>query len=179
MAIELNTRRLRLRPLVAEDQCALAALFADRSVRQHLAMADLSQHGAAGFAAGFIASSRDEWRDGGCGALAVVSRAPGSQDSAIGYCGLRLLPDRISAVELLYALAPVHWGQGLATEAAGAVLKWGFENLAVREIQAFARSEHTASRRVMEKLGLHYLGETGRYYGETLAAYGLPRPKRP
>jgi len=54
---------------------------------------------------------------------------------------------------------------------------WGFANLAVREIQAFTRREHAASRWVLEKLGLRHLGETDRYYGETLAAYGVPRPE--
>ncbi|MDP6872569.1 MAG: GNAT family N-acetyltransferase [Alphaproteobacteria bacterium] len=182
MVIELTTPRLRLRPLVAGDQAVMTALFADDAVRRHLALGSLSDQGAANFAASFIASSHDEWRDGGCGALAVVldenSRRGDltAPSPAIGYCGLRLLPDRISAVELLYALLPAHWGQGLATEAAGAVLRWGFENLAVREIQAFTRSEHAASRRVMEKLGMDYLGETDRYYGETLAVYSLPRP---
>ena len=81
------------------------------------------------------------------------------------------------AVELLYALSPAYWGRGLATEAAGAVVDWGFANLAVPEIQAFTRKEHTASRRVLEKLGLRHLDETDRYYGETLAAYCTPRPK--
>ena len=168
----------------------MAALFADGAVRKHLSLGSLDAKGALNFAASFIAASRDEWRDGGCGALAVVPRGPGgksdgkfsgqsdrpSQQPAIGYCGLRLLPDRITAVELLYALAPTHWGRGLATEAAGASLDWGFANLAVREIQAFTRAEHAASRRVLEKLGLRHLGETDRYYGETLVVYSRPRP---
>ncbi|MBT4170140.1 MAG: GNAT family N-acetyltransferase, partial [Rhodospirillaceae bacterium] len=59
---------------------------------------------------------------------------------------------------------------------AGAILDWGFANLAVREIQAFTRAEHAASRRVLEKLGLRHLGETDRYYGETLVVYSRPRP---
>lgn len=168
--------------MVAGDQAVMTALFADDAVRRYLALGRLGQKGAANFAASFIAGSQDEWRDGGCGALAIALRETDGGDGragenlVIGYCGLRLLPDRISAVELLYALLPVHWGRGLATEAATAVLHWGFANLAVHEIQAFTRSEHLASRRVMEKLGMGYLGETDRYYGETLAAYGLPRP---
>ncbi len=85
------------------------------------------------------------------------------------------MPDRISAVELLYALGQDHWGRGLAAEAARAVMDWGFANLPVREILAFTRPEHGASRRVMEKLGLSHVGETGRYYGETLSAYSLAR----
>ncbi len=182
MVIELSTPRLCLRPLVAGDGAAMAVLFADEAVRKHLAVGPLDARGAANFAASFISASADEWRDGGCGALAVVPHDQGRQSGrqpAIGYCGLRLLPDRITAVELLYALGSSHWRQGLATEAAGAVLEWGFANLPVREIQAFTRPKHAASRRVLEKLGLRHLGETDRYYGETLAVYSLPRPPLP
>ena len=181
MAIELVTHRLLLRPFVDGDQAALADLFADPAVRRHLAMAPMAPKGAANFAAGFMRASYDEWREGGCGVLAIVPRrgtpdkAPRDGPMAIGYCGLRLLPDRISAVELLYALGQTHWGQGLAGEAARAVMDWGFANLPVREILAFTRPEHGASRRVLEKLGLTHRGETNRYYGETLAAYSQAR----
>ena len=174
MAVELITTRLLLRPLAEGDRAALSDLFADEAVRRHLALGPMPKTGAGKFAASFIRGSRDEWREGHCGALAMVRRA---ENRTIGYCGLRLLPDRISAVELLYAVAQVHWGQGLATEAARAVIDWGFANLPVREIHAFTRPDHGASRRVMEKLGLLYRGETDRYYGETLAAYGLARPE--
>ncbi|MBT7757802.1 MAG: GNAT family N-acetyltransferase [Rhodospirillaceae bacterium] len=183
MRFELTTCRLLLRPFDDGDQAAMADLFADEAVRRQLAMAPMGTADAADFAARFIRASRDEWQDGGCGVLAIVARRgaadmrlrDGDEDRAIGYCGLRLLPDRISAVELSYALAQIHWGRGLAVEAARAVLDWGFANLPVREILAITRPEHAASRRVMEKLGLVHRGETDRYYGETLAAYGLTR----
>lgn len=181
MTIELFTARLMLRPFVDGDQPALAALFADGAVRRHLALGTMGAQGAANLATNLIRGSHAEWREGGCGALAIVPRrgaqvSVGAADRVIGYCGLRLLPDRISAVELLYGLGQPHWDQGLATEAASALVTWGFANLPVREILAFTRPEHVASRRVMEKLGLAHRGETDRYYGETLAAYGLTRP---
>ncbi len=44
----------------------------------------------------------------------------------IGFCGLRR-PDDASGVEVLYGIAPAHWGRGLATEVAFAVLRYGFE----------------------------------------------------
>jgi len=181
MAIELLTARLLLRPFNDGDQPALAALFADAAVRRHLAMGPMGAHGAANLATSFIRGSHAEWREGGCGALAIVPRRDiqvlaGDAHRVIGYCGLRLLPDRISAVELLYGLGQTHWARGLATEAASALITWGFANLPVREILAFTRPEHVASRRVMEKLGLAHRGETDRYYGETLAAYSLARP---
>jgi RimJ/RimL family protein N-acetyltransferase len=50
---------------------------------------------------------------------------------------------------------PVHaWGQGFATEAASAVMKYGFESLGWPEVVAITSRLNMRSRRVMEKLGM-------------------------
>ena len=191
MPVKLATPRLRLRPFKAADPgdlTALTDLFADEAVQKYLAVGPMGPKGAKNFAKTFIRASADEWREGGLGVLAVVpleavpfeavadDRASSIPAPAvIGYCGLRHLPDRISAVELVYALAQRHWGQGLATEAAGAVINWGLANFDMVEILAFTRPEHVASRRVMEKVEMAFQGETDRYYGKTLAVYGRGR----
>ncbi len=178
MNLELVTSRLLLRPFAQGDLPAMADLFADEVVQRYLSVGHLGPTGARNFAATFMASSHDEWREGGCGVLAVVPRGESGGDGGaapIGYCGLRCLPDRVSAVELVYALSQSHWGRGLATEAARALVDWGFAHLPVREIIALSRPEHTASRRVMEKAGMVFQGETDRYYGESLATYSRPR----
>ena len=176
MDMEIVTARLSLRSFLDEDLPALADLFADGAVQQHLAVGPMGPSGAREFAATFIRNSHDEWREGGCGVLSVVPRSGDGEVEAIGFCGLRQLPDRISAVELVYALGQGHWGQGFATEAARAVLEWGIDHLTVREILAFTRPDHIASRRVMEKAGMSFQSETDRYYGENLAIYSLARP---
>ena len=48
------------------------------------------------------------------------------------------------------------WGQGLATEVATSFLEAAFGPLALRDVVAFTLPSNRASRRVMEKLGLHY-----------------------
>jgi RimJ/RimL family protein N-acetyltransferase len=53
-----------------------------------------------------------------------------------------------------YAIARVHWGRGLATEAARAALEWGFAEHDVVEIWASTDLANVRSRRVMEKLGM-------------------------
>ncbi|MFP6773028.1 MAG: GNAT family N-acetyltransferase [Alphaproteobacteria bacterium] len=186
MAVKILTSRLLLRRFTQTDLPALPEMFADTAVQEYLAIGLMGPKGARAFAETFIRASDDEWREGGCGVMAMVPRgggdgAPDDPPNAplVGYCGLRHLPDRISAVEVVYALRQDRWGQGLATEAARAVLDWGFETLPVREILAFTRPPHAASRRVMEKAGMEFQGETDRYYGEILAVYGLSRPGNP
>jgi RimJ/RimL family protein N-acetyltransferase len=57
-------------------------------------------------------------------------------------------------VEIGWRLAAAYWGQGLATEGAREVVRYGFESLALNEIVAFTVPGNMRSRRVMEKLGM-------------------------
>ena len=59
-------------------------------------------------------------------------------------------------VEIGWRVARAHWGRGLATEAALAAAEYGFQTLALKEILAFTTPANTASRRVMEKIGMTY-----------------------
>jgi RimJ/RimL family protein N-acetyltransferase len=75
----------------------------------------------------------------------------------IGYVGLvipgfeaRFTP----CVEIGWRLAVSHWGRGLATEGAHAIVRHGFERLALAEIVSFTVPANVRSRRVMEKLGM-------------------------
>ena len=47
------------------------------------------------------------------------------------------------------------WGHGYATEAAREALRFGFEDAALEEIVSFTAVSHSASRRVMERIGMH------------------------
>ena len=69
----------------------------------------------------------------------------------IGYCGFVNSDD---APEIGWRLAPEYWGQGLATEAARAVLTHGFETLGFQRVIATVQAANVASIRVIEKLGM-------------------------
>ncbi len=93
-----------------------------------------------------------------------------------GECGLRILFG-CGDIELHYVLARNHWGKGLATEAAAAALRHGFEKLALDRVVAFALPTNAPSFRVMEKLGMAFertgtFGDTAViYFAITRAAY--------
>jgi ribosomal-protein-alanine N-acetyltransferase len=92
----------------------------------------------------------------------------------VGFCGLRHFRfEKESAdadeVEILYGLAPAHWGKGLATEAAAAVVRYGFEVLGLTRICAGADPPNQDSFRVMERLGMRFLRRTA--VGELEAVY--------
>ena len=58
------------------------------------------------------------------------------------------------AVEVEWRLHPDHWGHGYATEAAGASLRFGFDEAGLTEVVAFTTTLNTRSQAVMERIGM-------------------------
>ncbi len=56
--------------------------------------------------------------------------------------------------ELHYGIGRAHWGKGLTTEAARAIVAFGFENYGLEKIFAVADLRNRRSWRVMEKVGM-------------------------
>jgi ribosomal-protein-alanine N-acetyltransferase len=81
--------------------------------------------------------------------------AEGADGALLGFCGLRHLDDG-PEVEVLYGVAPSEWGRGLATEMALAMLRHGFERVGLPVILGIADTANTASRRVLEKIGMTF-----------------------
>jgi len=76
----------------------------------------------------------------------------------VGFCGLRPIDDT-REIELLYALVRERWGEGLATEAANAVLRHAFLRLGLERVAGRTDSPNLASVRVLERLGMQFEGE--------------------
>ena len=75
----------------------------------------------------------------------------------IGFVGLsipRFESHFTPCVEIGWRLACEHWGRGYATEAANAVLAFGFESLQLDQIVSFTVPKNVRSRRVMERIGM-------------------------
>jgi RimJ/RimL family protein N-acetyltransferase len=62
--------------------------------------------------------------------------------------------DDTPEIELLYGISMPYWGMGLATEAARAAVRYGFEEVGLDRIVGIADRENIASRRVLEKIGM-------------------------
>ncbi|QRM55905.1 GNAT family N-acetyltransferase [Sinorhizobium sp. BG8] len=91
----------------------------------------------------------------GLGFFALALRG---SNEAIGFCGLNraslepCLPE--GTVEIGWRLAPEHWGHGYVTEAALALLAYGFKDLALPEIVSFAVAANRRSTAVMKRIGM-------------------------
>ncbi|MBC7465855.1 MAG: GNAT family N-acetyltransferase [Bdellovibrio sp.] len=79
-------------------------------------------------------------------------------EKLIGTVGCFVVSKVSKSMELAYALAENHWGQGLMTEAAVAVMDYCFKEFGLKRIQARCKVENIGSRRVMEKAGMTFEG---------------------
>jgi ribosomal-protein-alanine N-acetyltransferase len=164
----VETERLLLRPLTGTDlEDYTQFIFADAEVMRYLPKRELTPRERAERTIAFF---RDHWAQRGYGAWAVTDKLTGH---FIGHCGLNYLAEA-DEVEVLYALSKAYWRQGLATEAARASTRFGFEKVNLARLIALAVPENIASRRVLERLGFSYEKEV-HYFGLDLVRYALPR----
>ena len=76
----------------------------------------------------------------------------------IGNCGVRRKAENDWEADICYELAPDYWGKGCATEAALAIINFGFQELKLHRISSSCIADNAASARVLEKVGLQLEG---------------------
>jgi len=105
-----------------------------------------------------IASMARHWADRGFGWYAFHDRGSGALVARGGPHATHVAGR--DEVEIGWTVDPDRWGQGLATELGAASVAHAFGPLGLAEVVSFTLIENRASRRVMEKLGFAYEGET-------------------
>ena len=143
------TDRLALRELRLADAAAVAERAGDKRVARYL-LAVPSPYPVA-LASRWIAGRIAWWPQGRGVTLAIARRdAP---EALIGSVSLRRY-QRDRRAELGYWLGAESWGAGFATEAAGALIDYGFRELQLLRVYAQVLEGNAASCHVLDKLGL-------------------------
>lgn len=147
----IETERLLLRPFKLDDAGALFTIYQDPQVMRYVGKAPVT-----------LADERNRLRRHiknhylrlGYGLLATVLKDTGA---VIGRCGfLNWKIEGRQRTEVGYLLARAHWGQGLATEAAQALVHFGFGTLRKRRLISLIHPDNAASIRVALKIGMAY-----------------------
>jgi RimJ/RimL family protein N-acetyltransferase len=149
MTSVITTARLTLRPLRVEDLDSVHALWTDAGVRRFLFDDQIISREQA---ASEISQSIERFETDGCGLWGAWLR---KESELVGFCGYRPFHEP-PQLQLLYAFYPNQWSKGLATEAARAVIRFGFEALCCESVIASADAPNAASLRVMEKTGMTF-----------------------
>jgi RimJ/RimL family protein N-acetyltransferase len=182
--MELVTERLILREFVAGDWPAVLAYQRDPRYLRLYEWPDRTEADVRRFVNTFIEQQKQRPRTRF--QLAVTLKDGGR---LIGNVGIRVTPrNRVSSeklgfyheAEIGYELAPDEWRRGYATEAARAIVRFGFEELGLHRIGAWCVADNVASARVLEKVGMTLEGRLrdkehykGRYWDVLM--YGMVR----
>lgn len=142
-----TTERLLVRRLDADDLDALHAVYGDREAMHFVEDGEPLSRARC---AEWVTVTERNYATRGYGMSAVVLAAAGE---VVGFCGL-VHPGGQRQAELKYAYQRAHWGGGLASEAARAMLAHGAAAHGLERIIATVAPEHTASQRVLSKAGM-------------------------
>src|SRR6266542_2791134 len=117
----LTTERLTLREFTADDWPSVLAYQSDPRYLRYYAWTGRTPEDVHQFVNWQIARQREDPRIKF--QLAVALKATGE---LIGNCGIRMESVDATEADIGYELAPPHWGRGYATEAARAIVQFGF-----------------------------------------------------
>ncbi len=174
----LETPRLILRPFVDSDASAVQHLAGDRLIAD--TTLSIPHPYEDGVAEQWIETHKPGYEAGTLAVFAIVHR---DSEQLIGAIGLTI-DGELNKAELGYWIGRPFWNSGYATEAAIAVLDYGFVGLDLNRICAKHLARNPSSGRVMQKAGMRLEGTArqdtkkwGKY--EDLVSYGILRVEWP
>lgn len=163
----IETERLTLKGFAPQDTDAFTRVMADKEAWRDLwaipgLPTDLHEH-----AEWYASTSIESWGRSSYGFWSVWTRSSILTEipELIGFCGFvndshaRIHPP--DGVELGWGLHPKFHKKGLAFEAAKETVEYGFRELRIVKQVATTKQNNTASRRLMERLGLSHVGQGG------------------
>jgi RimJ/RimL family protein N-acetyltransferase len=143
--VAIHTPRTILRPLALEDAPVLHALWTTPGLRRYLWDDQVVPFERT---IAMITHSNALLKERGLGLWGAWAREGGALCGFVGF----VYQHEPLVLELGYGIDPAQWGRGLATEIAGAMVKYGFD-AGLTEITASLDPANTASTRVLTKLG--------------------------
>jgi ribosomal-protein-alanine N-acetyltransferase len=151
--MELTTERLILREYKADDWPEVLAYQSDPHYLQYYSWENRTAKEVKDFVQMFLNQQQESPRKKF--QLAVTLK---SSQQLIGSCGLRLDSPDARQADIGYELSPLHWGGGYATEAATAMVHFGFQTHKLHRLWSWCIADNHRSARVLEKLGMQLEG---------------------
>ncbi len=171
--MRIATERLLLRDFVTDDWPDVLAYQRDPRYLQFYPWADRTEAEVRRFVKLFVDQQTERPRRN---FQFAITFPDGGQ--VIGNIGIRRKPENDWEADIGYELAPEYWGRGYATEAALAIVDFGFRELGLHRVSSWCIADNAASARVLERVGLRPEGRLrenehfkGRWWDTLL--YGL------
>ncbi len=151
--MKIETARLALREFAAEDWPAVLAYQSDPRYLRYYEWTDRTRDAVREFVQMFLDQQQEQPRT-----RFQLAATLKSTNQLIGNCGIRMRSPEAHEGDIGYEFSPDHWGRGYATEAAGAMLAFGFVELRLHRVWSWCIAENAASARVLEKIGMRREG---------------------
>lgn len=171
---KFETERLRLRFFELSDAERVRELAGDKAI------SDTTLHipypYEKGMAEEWISTHRIKFESGESIHFAIILK---TTDELIGAVGL-IIDKGSNRAELGYWIGKEYWNRGYCTEAAGAIVDYGFGQLFLRKITASHFSGNLSSGKVMSRIGMKEEGCLRKHVAknskfEDLVVYGILR----
>lgn len=150
--VEIRTDRLLLRDFTTADLDGVYGIVGDDAVTSWLSFNTRCRDEAQTMLTGILERQQAQPRSEYYLAITPADTPP----DVIGF--IRLGLGGVQAADLGYALLPSHWGQGLAYEAATAMIDFAFTALGLHRLTANIGPANAASIRLVQTLGFSYEG---------------------
>lgn len=169
----LYTERLILRPYTIWDADDLQKIINDKDIAS--TMMTIPYPYTLEDAIEWLSQRDEKFEETGSPEFAITHR----DEYFIGGLGLRINKEHKNA-EIGYWIGKSYWGKGYCTEAARAVVKYGFEVLKLNRVYATHMTRNPASGRVMQKIGMKHEGHLRQHRKkldkfEDMELYGILR----
>jgi [ribosomal protein S5]-alanine N-acetyltransferase len=149
----LKTERLILRPFSLDDARDVQRLAGEKDIAK--TTLTIPHPYEDGKAEEWIGTHQKDFVGGTQVVFAIVKQ---KENELIGAIGLSSIKKEFENAELGYWIGKEFWGKGYCTEAARAVLKYGFDELGLNRIHSHHFGSNPASGKIMQKVGMTYEG---------------------
>jgi len=166
----IETPRLELRPWTTEDLEGARSIYAAPAVTRWLPPVTVvgPSDGLETLLATWVAA--DSTSAGCLGHWAVHLR---SSPEVVGGLSLQPAPHASGSVAIAWALAPSAWGNGYATEAADALVRWAMHEGGVQEVFAIVQPGNARALGTAARIGMEWVIDLDQPTGEPYRVYRI------
>ncbi|WP_240056686.1 GNAT family N-acetyltransferase [Bacillus mesophilum] len=143
----IETPRLRLRKITAEDANSILVYLSDEDVMKYYGLLPFTSVDDALDEIAWYQSIQDQQTGMRWGITLK------EEDIIIGSCGFHNGVPKHFRTEIGFELSKAYWGKGIAAEAIKAVVNYGFDHLNINRIEALIEPANQPSQKVVEKIG--------------------------
>ena len=156
MNFSIETERLILRPFEKSDANALFEMDCNPNVHKYLWQKPII---AIEEVYAYIEMVQKQYKENNIGRFSTIIKETGE---LIGWTGIKFVKDHVengntNFYDYGYRLNEKYWNKGYASEASKAWLEYGFNQMKIKEMNAYTHANNGASNHVLQKVGFNFM----------------------